>query len=138
MTAILWIVIIAGFGFIIMMLFPAQVIGIFTKDPEFIAKGIFPLRVVIIFLPLVGIQILGGGLFQAIGKAKPALIITISRQILFLIPAVLILPIFLGVDGVWLAVPAADFMSLVITGIWLYKEVGNFTKLEVSQARARI
>ncbi|MBL7123650.1 MAG: MATE family efflux transporter [Actinobacteria bacterium] len=136
--AILWSVIIAGFGFIIMMLFPAQVIGIFTNDPEFIAKGIFPLRVVIIFLPLVGIQVLGGGLFQAIGKAKPALIITISRQILFLIPAVLILPIFLGVDGVWLSVPVADFMSLVITGIWLYKEVGSFTKLEVNQARTRI
>ena len=72
---------------------------------------------------------IGGGLFQAIGKALPALIITISRQILFLIPAVLILPIFFGVDGVWLSVPVADFLSLVVTGIWIFKEVKAFDKL---------
>ena len=57
-VAILWTVIIAGFGFTIMMLFTAQVIGIFTNDPDFIAKGIFPLRVVIIFLPLAWIPML--------------------------------------------------------------------------------
>ncbi len=131
--AIVWTVIIAGFGFIIMMAFPATVINMFTSDKEFISKGIFPLRAVIIFLPLLGIQMLGGGLFQAIGKAVPALIITISRQILFLIPAVILLPILLGVDGVWLSVPLADFLSLLITGIWIFKEIGIFNKLILSQ-----
>ena len=122
-------VIIAGFGFIVMMAFPATVIHLFTSDKEFIAKGVFPLRAVIIFLPLIGIQMIGGGLFQAIGKALPALIITISRQILFLIPAVIILPIFFGVDGVWLSVPVADFLALIVTGIWIFKEVKAFDKL---------
>jgi putative MATE family efflux protein len=131
--AIIWTVIIAGFGFIIMMAFPATVIHMFTSDKEFISKGIFPLRAVIIFLPLVGIQMLGGGLFQAIGKPVPALLITISRQILFLIPAVILMPILLGVDGVWLSVPLADFLSLLITGIWIFKEIGIFNKLILSQ-----
>jgi putative MATE family efflux protein len=131
--AIIWTVIIAGFGFIIMMAFPATVIHMFTSDKEFISKGIFPLRAVIIFLPLVGIQMLGGGLFQAIGKPVPALLITISRQILFLIPALILLPILLGVDGVWLSVPLADFLSLLITGIWIFKEIGTFNKLILSQ-----
>ncbi len=127
--AIIWTIIIAGFGFIVMMAFPASVIHLFTNDREFIAKGVFPLRAVIIFLPLIGIQMIGGGMFQAIGKALPALLITISRQILFLIPAVLILPIFLGVDGVWLSVPVADFLSLIVTGIWIFKENRTFNKL---------
>jgi putative MATE family efflux protein len=131
--AIIWTVIIAGFGFIIMMAFPATVIHMFTSDKEFISKGIFPLRAVIIFLPLVGIQMLGGGLFQAIGKPVPALLITISRQILFLIPAVILMPILLGVNGVWLSVPLADFLSLLITGIWIFKEIGIFNKLILSQ-----
>jgi putative MATE family efflux protein len=131
--AIIWTAVIAGFGFIIMMAFPATVISMFTSDKEFISKGIFPLRAVIIFLPLLGIQMLGGGLFQAIGKAVPALIITISRQILFLIPAVILLPIFLGVNGVWLSVPVADFLSLLVTGIWIFKEIGVFNKLILRQ-----
>ena len=131
--AIIWTVVIAGFGFIIMMALPATVIHMFTSDKEFISKGIFPLRAVIIFLPLLGIQMLGGGLFQAIGKAVPALIITISRQILFLIPAVILLPILLGVDGVWLSVPLADFLSILVTGIWIYKEIGMFNKIILSK-----
>jgi putative MATE family efflux protein len=126
---IIWTVIIAGVGFIVLMVLPSQIIHWFSNDREFISKGVFPLRAVIIFLPLVGIQMLGGGFFQAIGKALPALVITISRQILFLIPAVLVLPMFFGVDGVWLSVPLADFLSIVITGIWLFKEVNNFKQL---------
>ena len=132
-SAVGWTAVIGGVGFIIMMLFPAAVISIFSNDIEFISNGIFPLRVVIIFLPLIGIQILGGGLFQSIGKVVPALVITISRQILFLIPAVILLPIFFGVDGVWIAVPVADFLSLIVTGIWIYKEVGVFNRLALSQ-----
>jgi len=127
--AIIWVVVIAGFGFIVMMIFPGAVIHLFTSDREFIAKGVFPLRAVIIFLPLIGIQMLGGGMFQAIGKTLPALVITISRQIIFLIPAVIILPIFLGVDGVWLSVPLADFLSLIVTGIWIFKENRVFDRL---------
>lgn len=96
-------------------------------------KESFHFRAVIIFLPLIGIQMLGGGLFQATGKAVPALIITISRQILFLIPAVILLPILLGVNGVWLSVPLADFLSLLMTGIWIFKEISVFNKLILNQ-----
>jgi len=125
-VALIWTIIIAGAGFIAMMLFPAGIIKWFTSDAEFIEKGVFPLRAVIIFLPVVGIQMLGGGFFQAIGKALPALIITISRQVLFLIPAVFILPVFLGIDGVWLSVPVADILSITMTGTWLLFEIKSF------------
>ncbi len=130
--ALIWTIIIAGAGFIAMMVFPAGIIHWFTSDKEFISKGVFPLRAVIIFLPIVGIQMIGGGFFQAIGKALPALIITISRQILFLIPAVLVLPVFLGIDGVWLSVPVADFLSIATTGAWLMMAIRSIKVLAES------
>ncbi len=124
--AAIWSIVIAGAGFLIMMIFPKPVISIFSNDAELIGKGINILRIVIIFLPFIGIQMLGGGLFQAIGKATPALILTISRQVLFLIPAAFLLPLAFGLNGVWMAVPVADFLSIVVTGGWVFREIRQF------------
>jgi len=71
---------------------------------------------------------LGGGLFQSIGKAVPALVLTISRQVLFLVPAAFLLPMVFGLNGVWMAVPVADFLSIAATGIWVSREIKNFNK----------
>ncbi len=116
-----------------MMIFPRSVISLFSNDSELIDKGINILRIVIIFLPFIGIQMLGGGLFQAIGKAAPALILTISRQVLFLIPAAFLLPLLFGLNGVWLAVPVADFLSIVITAGWVFKEIKQFNIVALNQ-----
>jgi len=127
--AVLWSVIVAGAGFLLMMIFPRSVITLFSNDPELIDEGISILRIVILFLPFIGIQMLGGGMFQAIGKAMPALILTISRQILFLVPAVFLLPLVFELNGIWMAVPVADFLSIAATGIWVSREVKNFNKV---------
>ena len=108
--AVVWTIIIAGVGFLAMMIFPRFVISLFSSDADLINEGIYILRIVIVFLPFIGVQILGGGFFQAIGKPAPALIITISRQVLFLIPAAFLLPLFFGLNGVWIAVPVSDFL----------------------------
>lgn len=71
---------------------------------------------------------LGAGLFQSIGKSTPALILVISRQVLFLIPAAFLLPLFFGLDGVWLAVPVSDFLSVAVTAFWIFKEIKIFNK----------
>jgi len=126
--AAIWTIIIAGAGFFVMMIFPRFVITLFSNDTGLINEGINILRVVILFLPFIGIQMLGGGLFQAIGKAVPALVLTISRQVLFLVPAAFLLPLFFGLDGVWIAVPVADFLSVVTTGIWISLEIKNFNR----------
>ena len=132
--ATLWSFIIASVGFLIMMISTRMVIQLFSNDPRLIKEGILILRIVVIFLPLIGIQILGGGFFQAIGKAAPALILTISRQVLFLIPAMFILPLFLGLNGVWIAIPVSDFLSIGVTAIWLSVEIRNFNKLVLLSA----
>lgn len=123
-----WTVAIAGSGFLVMMIFPAFVISFFSNDAHLISEGAIILRIVIICFPFIGVQMLGGGMFQAIGKAAPALILTMSRQVLFLIPAAFLLPLILGLNGVWLSIPVSDFLSIAITTGWMLKEIKNFDK----------
>ena len=65
----------------------------------------------------------GGSFFQAIGKAMPALLLTMSRQILFLIPMILILPYYFGLLGIWVSLPAAEFVSVILTAAWVTHEM---------------
>ncbi len=123
----------SGFAFLlfaIIQLFPGVVFSVFTNDPELIAIGRNALRIVLMVLPLLTIQITGAIFFQAVGKAFPALMLTLSRQMLFLIPLVLILPGIFGTMGVWMAFPAADVLSIGITGAWLMAELRNLRRME--------
>jgi putative MATE family efflux protein len=132
--AVLWAVIIAGAGFILLMAIPGRILGIFTSDSSLIQVGIKPMRIIISMLPFVGFQILGGSLFQAIGKTIPSLIIILSRQLLLLLPAILILPLFFGLTGIWLSVPISNFFSILITGVYVWWQIRKFdemTKLRI-------
>jgi len=126
--AFIWTTGIAIVGFIIMVGFPQILINIFTNDPDLIEKGAMPLRLIAGLAPLWGIPILGGTFFQAIGKARPALVITLSRNIIFFIPAIFILPIFFGLMGVWISWPVVDFLSFLIVGIFLIREIRIINK----------
>lgn len=110
-------------GFLVIMIWPQVMLGVFSNDVELIQAGVTPLRIMNVFLPLIGFQALAASLFQAIGKSKPALILTMSRQIIFFIPLVLILPLFFKLTGVWMATPGADLLSFIVTGIWVMKEM---------------
>jgi Na+-driven multidrug efflux pump len=115
---------IALLGFGVMMLFPAQVIQLFnSEDQSLLALGTHAIRISTIMLPVVGFQIVSASYFQAIGKPKTAMLLMLSRQVLLLIPAALILPLFFGLDGVWAALPASDFGASLLTGICLLVEL---------------
>lgn len=126
--ATVWTTLIASFGFIIMMFFPEILLSIFSSREEFVTRGVLPIRLMVMLLPTLGIQILGGNLFQAIGKPFPALILTLSRQLLFLIPAIFVLPLFFGLNGVWLSWPVSDFLTSLVTGVFVYKEINIFNR----------
>jgi putative MATE family efflux protein len=111
--------------------FPTFVIGLFSEEPELIEKGTLALRFVIAMVPLIGIQIVGAALFQALGKALPSLILTLSREILLFIPFVLILPSFLGLTGIWLAFPLADLFAILFTIVFLKKEMRRLEKGQI-------
>jgi len=135
--AVLWTIAIAGFGFILLMVLPEQILGIFTNNKEMLKISVTPIRTIIVFLPFIGFQILGGSLFQSIGKTIPALVITLSRQLLILIPAVIILPLFFELSGIWLAMPVSNFFSILVTFIfvsWQLKKFNQLIKLRDSGA----
>lgn len=117
-------------GYLIMMLCPTFLMGLFTRTSTLIESSASALRIVALFAPLASIQILGSTYFQAIGKRWPSLVLGVSRQFLFLIPIVLTLPLFLGVKGVWLAFPVTDLASTAITLILLQKELRKLSDKE--------
>lgn len=111
-------------GFMATELYPEALIRMFTdEDEELIRIGSQAIRIFFIFMPIIGFQIVSTGYFQAVGKPKQAMILSLSRQVLLLIPALLIMPHFFGLKGVFLAGPIADAGSCIVTGIWLYIEL---------------
>src|SRR5690554_3718784 len=111
-------------GAIVINLFPTQLVGLFNSDDaELTAFGAHALTTFLFMLPLIGSQVIGASYFQAVGKPKPAAILSLSRQVLFLIPAVLILPKFFGINGVFYAGPTADALSTIVTGLWVALEL---------------
>lgn len=117
----------ATFGFLIAQIFPNQIMWIFNKDPNLIKEGSKVLRIVISMVPFIGIQVVGATLFQALGKAIPSLVLSLSRQVLFFIPLVLILPRIneLGLLGIWMTFPLADLLSTIVTTFLLKREVNK-------------
>jgi putative MATE family efflux protein len=115
-------------GFLVFFIFPTQILRIFSNDPELVALGRNAMRMLVIGLPLVGYQNIGTSLFQAIGKAKPAVFLALSRQVLFLIPMVIILSRIFGLTGVWISFPCADCVSYVVTLIMVHYEMRRLTR----------
>jgi len=106
------------------------VIRLFSKDPDVIRIGVRALRFFGIFLPFLGAIVIFVVLFQALGHAKEATILSLSRQGFFLVPAILILPRFLGIDGVIIAQPVADGLMCVLTFILAVPLVRRLIKEE--------
>ncbi len=108
-------------AFIVVQSFPEAIIGIFNKDPKFMDISVKALRIYLLMLPIVGVSITGTNYIQSIGEAKTAMILSLLRQVILLIPFMIILPrIFgLGVNGVWIAQPLSDLIASLLTGIIL-------------------
>lgn len=120
--SIRWSVVITILGFILTEVFAKQFVSVFNSDDTaLIELSSRALRFFNIMLPLVPMQILATVFFQAINKPLKALILSLSRQVLLLIPAVLILPLFLGLKGVFIATPVADFISIILSSYMLRK-----------------
>ena len=118
--------------FLAIMIFPSGTIGIFTKDARLIEGSVFPIRMIIMLFPLIGLQHIGASFFQSIGRAAPSILLSMVRQILFLIPLILILPIFMGLTGIWIAFPIADLLAVIVTLIFLRKELSRIALMPVA------
>lgn len=109
---------------LILMIFTRHIITIFAPGNEALMnEGIYAIRTYLFALPVVGVQIIGGNYFQSIGKPVHSMLLTLSRQVLLLAPALLILPRFLGLHGVYLSGPVSDLLSTILTAILLIVEI---------------
>jgi len=121
--AILYASIIALIVFSGIMFFSEDIVKIFTDNPQVVAETPSAMRWVFAATPIVALQLIGSAYFQAIGKAVPALLLTLSRQGFFFIPLVFILPLYFGEIGVWMAFPVADVLSTIVTAYFLNREI---------------
>lgn len=115
-------------GSIIIKVAPQVLVGMFNDDQQLMAITINGLKKYTITLPILSIAIIGTNYIQSIGKAKISISLSLLRQCIFLIPLMMILPKFLGLNGVWYAQPVADIISIVIISIVLAKEVRSYSK----------
>ena len=110
--------IIVTVGYIITRFFPALLVSIFNREEELMAFGVMAIRAWFLLLPFVGFQIIASNFFQAIGRAKTAMFLTLTRQVIILLPAVLIFPQFFGLQGLLYAAPFADIISVLLTAFF--------------------
>ena len=101
-------------GFLIGELCPGLVVSIFTDDPELKEKSIKGMRLVVGMFPLVSLSMVIGNFFQSIGKPRQAIFLSLSRQLIFLIPCLWILPLFFDIAGVWVSFMVSDFLASVV------------------------
>lgn len=128
------VTIVSIIGFLVLELFSDGIIRIFgSNNAALVTMGSHAIRISTIMMPVVGIQILGSNYFQFIGKAKESIILCALRQVILLIPLVIILPTFLNLDGIWLSIPIADLISSIITAALLHRETKKLANLNTEK-----
>lgn len=120
-------------GFIISQLFPEAVARVFTSDRELIEIVVPGLKVIFLCFPVIGFQMVTSNFFQSIGHSGKAIFMSMTRQVVFLLPLLLILPHYFGVKGVWISIPIADSLSATVAAYMLlvqYRKIKNKSTLK--------
>ena len=132
------------FMWIVVHIWPEQIVNLFgITDENLVAFTVFALKVQLLMLPVVGYQIVGSNYFQATGQPAKSSILSLSRQILFLLPMLFILPEVLplifpqltGLDALYMATPVADGMAVVLTTVFVVIELKRLKKIEAGEER---
>lgn len=125
----MWATIVVTVGFIVSEFFPGPAVSLFTNDPQLKSLATKGLRMMNIVFPIVGFQMVTTNLFQCLGMVSKSIFLSLTRQLLFLVPCVYFLPAALGSEiGVWYSFPISDFLSSVLTAILaigLLKKLGK-------------
>jgi putative MATE family efflux protein len=120
--------IVASAGFLLSELLPGFIAMAFTSDEKLIELTIPGFRIFMVAAPLIGLQVVASNFFQSIGLAKKSIFLSLTRQLLFLLPGLYLFPLVMGLDGIWFAAPVSDFCAFVITMIMLYYQVAKMRK----------
>ena len=127
---ILYATAIMTLGFLLAEIFPRQIVMIFTTDEELIQQAIKGMRIVFACFPIVGFQIVTGNFFQSVGMAGKSVFMSLTRQLLFLLPGLLIFPLFFQDNGIWMSMPISDGLSSLVAFIMLYNQMKKFKTVQ--------
>ena len=115
-------------GWSLAMFVPYHCVRLFTTNPELIKRSINALHIIMMMFPLIGCQMVITNFFQCIGKVKISIFLSLSRQLLFLLPLLILLPNFYGINGVWASMPTSDFIAVVVAIITMTVYLRRFKK----------
>ena len=121
-------------GWVVVQLYPEPIVSMFNKDSELLNISVDGIRKYLFMMPLIGMSMIGSNYIQSIGNAKQSMFLGLLRQVILLVPMMLILPKFLGLDGVWFSQPVADVISFIITFIVVNKEVKSHKDKDIEDA----
>ena len=107
---------------------PELAVRAFTTDEGLIVRAAEGFRIVVLVFPIVGFQMVTSNFFQSIGMANKAIFLSLTRQLLFLLPCLIILPTFMGASGIWWSMPISDFVASLVAAVLLYKQFQAFKK----------
>ena len=122
---------VASFGFVLSMFFPKVVAMMFTTDTTLLGISEEGLRIVMLLFPIVGFQMVTSGFFQYINQAYKAIFLSLTRQLIFLLPLLIILPRFWGSKGVWWSLPISDVVATIVAGALLLYQFRKFKQKEL-------
>ncbi len=120
-------------GWLVIQIMPEVIVGMFNKDPKLMGISVRGAKIFLFMMPIIGISITGSNYIQSIGKAKIAMFLSLLRQVILLIPMIIILPNFWGLDGVWCAQPISDFLATIIVTTVLYKELSRYKSIGINE-----
>jgi Na+-driven multidrug efflux pump len=115
----------------ILQIFPNEIVGIFTSDKELLRLSVIALRKATLGVPFASILIVTSTVYQSLGRALPALVLSMSRQFFFLVPFMLILPIFFRLNGLWYSIPSSDLCSSILALFLLISELKRIRELKI-------
>lgn len=122
-------------SFILCEFFPQYPVMLFTSDPQLAELAITGMRIIVIMSPIVGFQIVVGNFFQSIGMAKKSIFLSVSRQLVFLVPFLLIFPELWGTNGVWISITTADGIATITSALMLWHFYRNKASIRAPRTR---
>lgn len=128
---IFWAVGVTTFGALICQLAPRFIVSWFTPETELIEACVYGIRIVFFVFPVIGFQMVATNFFLSIGKSKMAIFLSLTRQLIFLVPCLIVLPLFWHTLGVWVSLPIADFISAVLTSVMFMRAIYSFKQKNV-------
>ena len=128
--SVFWATLVTTAGFFVFELFPGTAVSMFTNDAELKGLAVHGMRLMNFTFPIIGFQIISTNLFQCLGMVRKSVFLSLSRQLIFLLPALYLLPLAFGIEGVWLSYPASDVLAFTCTVILVIRLVRQLERSE--------